>query len=63
MGCTNLNNRGNNSLITSNTIFTNGKLDPWQALSVTKDLSSSVPAILVADTGIIIINIIIIFKN
>eukprot|EP00026_Physarum_polycephalum_P007046 Phypoly_transcript_07099.p1 GENE.Phypoly_transcript_07099~~Phypoly_transcript_07099.p1 ORF type:complete len:552 (+),score=74.05 Phypoly_transcript_07099:32-1657(+) len=40
---------GNNTLVTSNTIFTNGLLDPWQALSVTSDLSPSVPAILIAN--------------
>jgi serine protease 16 len=40
---------GNNSLATSNTVFANGKLDPWQALSVTSDLSPSVPSILIAN--------------
>ena len=35
--------------MTSNTVFANGMLDPWQALSVTSDLSPSVPAILIAN--------------
>jgi len=42
---------GGDKISTSNTIFTNGALDPWKALSVVQDLSPSVPSIMIPNVA------------